>query len=136
MKSKLSLLLGAALLMSSVSTVAAAEGQSSNAEAIQQEITAAQLVPLRKVFEDLGATVEWDKETSSAIIEWDDLSIIVDFMDKSALYGGKQFFFEGDTINKAAGRIFVSTAFVETVAAGKLVDTAGTYTIVKEEAAK
>ncbi len=135
MKSKLSLLLGAALLMSSVGTAAAAEGQTS-AEAIQQESAVSQLVPLRKVFEDLGATVEWDKETFSAIIEWDDMSIIVDLMDKSALYGGKQFFFEGATIDKAASRIYVSTEFVETVAAGKLVDTAGTYTIVKEEAAK
>jgi hypothetical protein len=133
MKSKLSLLLGAALLMSSVSTVAAAEG-TSGAEAIQQESATLQLVPLRKVFEDLGATVEWDKETFSAIIEWNDVSIIVDFMDKSALYGGKQYFFEGETINKAAGRIFVSSEFVETVAAGKLVDTAGTYTIVTEVA--
>ncbi|WP_373229431.1 stalk domain-containing protein [Cohnella sp.] len=134
MKSKLSLLLGAAIVLSSVSTAAAAEVKPGEAS-IQQVSSAVQLVPLRKVFTDFGATVDWDNETSSAIIEWDDMSIIVDLMDKSALYGGKQFFFEGDTIKKAAGKINVSVEFIETVAQGKLVETAGVYTIVKEEEA-
>lgn len=136
MKSKLSLLLGAAVLMSSPGAAGAAAEQAAGGAAIQQESAATQLVPLRKVFTDLGATVDWDKETFSAIIEWEDqdMSIIVDVQEKVALYNGKQFFFDEGAIDRKPGIVYVSAQFIESVAHGKLVETAGVFSIIKEEA--
>lgn len=134
MKSKLSLLLGTAILASSVwASVAAAEVKPESAS-IQQVASAFPLVPLRQVFEDVGAVVEWDEETRSAIIDWEaqDISIIIDMTEKSALYGGKQFFFESADFDIVKGSIQLSVEFIEEVTMGKLVDSNGVYSISKE----
>lgn len=134
MKSKLSLLLGTAILASSVSASVASAEVNPDTPSIRQVASAFPLVPLRKVFEDVGAVVEWDEETQSAIVEWEaeDLNIIVDINEKSALYGGKQFFFESADFEVVNGRIQMSVEFIEEATMGKLVDSNGVYSISKE----
>lgn len=133
MKRKLSILLGTAVMLTSVSMSAAAAESDSPAVTAQQQSAAGNLVQARKVLNDLGAAIEWDHETKSAIIELEDLSIIIDAVEKSALYNGKQFFFEEGMLAFADGRLYVSAAFIETVFGGMLVEASGTYSIVKEK---
>lgn len=141
MKKKISIFFGLALLLASVSTAlatstasAASAAETTMSDGIVESTT---MVPLRKVFEDLGAIIEWDHETKTIHIDFieEDKNVLVDVAEKSALYIGSQIFFE-DNMKLVEGRIYVSADFIETVMGGQieLVQNKYKLVVVTEEA--
>ncbi|WP_028612506.1 copper amine oxidase N-terminal domain-containing protein [Paenibacillus harenae] len=141
MKKKIAILIGAVLLLSSVSTALAAPTvpTASAVETVMTDgiVESTAMVPLRKVFEDLGAIIEWDHESKTIHIDFpeEDKNVLVDVAEKSALYIGSQIFFE-DNMKLVEGRIYVSADFIETVMGGQIELVQNMYKlVVVEEAA-
>jgi len=68
-------------------------------------------VPLRGVFERLGATVDWNKETRQAIIKNDYIEVLLESNNKGVLFNGKiQFLDTNATIRN--DRLLVPLRFV------------------------
>lgn len=69
------------------------------------------LVPLRGVFENLGATVDWNKETRQAIVKNEHIEVLLEAENQGVLFNGKiQFLDTHSTIKN--DRLLVPLRFV------------------------
>jgi inhibitor of cysteine peptidase len=86
------------------------------------------LVPLRGVFEKLGATVDWNKETSQAIVKNKTIEVLIEPNNQAVLVNGQVQFL--DTTSRIQdGRILVPIRFVAETLGYKVTWNATNYRI-------
>ena len=89
------------------------------------------LVPMRIIFEKLGANVEWNDETKTVTAKKDDVEIKLTINDKTAYVNGKEITLDTPSVIKD-GRTLVPVRFISE-SLGKDVewDAENKYVIVK-----
>lgn len=87
------------------------DGRFVNFDVPPQKIDGRVMVPLRQIFEGLGAKVGWDEKTQTVTGSKDDTSVILVLNEKNATVNGKTVTLDAPS-TKIKGRTFVPARFV------------------------